>query len=336
MKKSNPLILAYVRITLSKVYNFNVLRPAPFQDYSILDFGCSDGFLSESIALLGAKQVVGVDSSQDNIVQANKHKESDARLLNLSYVHADTPESFLKNHWNQTPFDVVYSGGVAEQIEDLQSYIKTCCLLLAPGGSIFISTVNRTITSFFWTIIIERVLFLAPKGSYAWSKYVQPQELIALMESNSVFTKEVSGLTFSSTSGQWIMTSDLSSNYIIWARKELTSLPPARAKVLVDYDDNIQVKTKETELTIKQQSGVKEEELKNNNIKVESIQKSQVKTTESVLPNTNNETNLNVGLKPDNNTVKEAEIASKEESSKRKKQLKALKKQIYKPTKKKN
>jgi 2-polyprenyl-6-hydroxyphenyl methylase/3-demethylubiquinone-9 3-methyltransferase len=52
-----------------------------------------------------------------------------------------------------------------------------------PGGSLFLSTINRTTKSYMQAIVgAEYILGLVPPGTHQWDKFVQPTELQVLLQ----------------------------------------------------------------------------------------------------------------------------------------------------------
>lgn len=55
--------------------------------------------------------------------------------------------------------------------------------LFQPGGSIFLTTLNRTTASWIGSIILaEKVLKILPNNTHDWEKYIKPQELKLMLE----------------------------------------------------------------------------------------------------------------------------------------------------------
>lgn len=61
--------------------------------------------------------------------------------------------------------------------------LQCCGETLKPGGSIFITTLNKTFPSWFGGIIAaEHVLKLLPTGTHDWNKFITPVEIQRLLE----------------------------------------------------------------------------------------------------------------------------------------------------------
>lgn len=59
--------------------NFNPVKP--LEGKKCLDIGCGGGFLSESLARLGAN-VIGIDATKNSIDKAKNHLNKDSELKN--------------------------------------------------------------------------------------------------------------------------------------------------------------------------------------------------------------------------------------------------------------
>ena len=71
-------------------------------------------------------------------------------------------------------FDAVVASEVVEHVENPALFVRTCCSLAKEGGSILVTTENRTALSYVAAIFVaERVLGLLPVGTHDW--YVRPQ-----------------------------------------------------------------------------------------------------------------------------------------------------------------
>lgn len=58
---------------------------------------------------------------------------------------------------------------------------------LQPGGSLFITTPNRTLYSWLSVIIIGETFNLIPKGTHELEKFICPHELQSILEINCKF-----------------------------------------------------------------------------------------------------------------------------------------------------
>jgi len=55
--------------------------------------------------------------------------------------------------------------------------------LLKPGGSIFITTINKTLVSWFGAIVIaEYILNFIPRGTHEWNKFIPPHQVQHILD----------------------------------------------------------------------------------------------------------------------------------------------------------
>lgn len=126
---------------------------------------------------------------------------------------------------------------------------------MQPGGSLFITTINKTKLSYALAIVVaEQLLRIVPRGTHDWEKFISPEELERLLESSESlpfqhggvgggwFTKRkvsltwcscvispssdgftvqsVQGMMYSPLSGAWSWTDSTAINYALHAVKE--------------------------------------------------------------------------------------------------------------------
>jgi ubiquinone biosynthesis O-methyltransferase len=159
----------------------------------VLDAGCAVGLFSEAIAKEGA-EVVGIDPGASLIKVANEHKLETLKShpdLKITYLE-ESIEEHAKNHEGE--YDVVVASEVIEHVEDPDRFIKNCMKTLKPGGSISITTLNRTITSFLLAqLLMSWILDIIPRYSHSWSRFIKPEEVEELFEKYGGHKTHLSG-----------------------------------------------------------------------------------------------------------------------------------------------
>ena len=69
--------------------------------------------------------------------------------------------------------------------------------LLRPGGSLFISTINRTPQAFFGAIVAaEYLLRLVPRGTHEYARLIRPAELARAARAAGLELRELAGLEY--------------------------------------------------------------------------------------------------------------------------------------------
>ena len=79
----------------------------------------------------------------------------------------------------------------------------------------FVATLNKTLKSYVFAIVgAEYVLKWLPIGTHDWEKFLTPEELIKIGETNNLNIKKLDGMNFNILNDQWKISSDKSVNYI--------------------------------------------------------------------------------------------------------------------------
>ena len=101
---------------------------------------------------------------------------------------------------------------------NVSAFVAAAASLVAPGGILCLSTLNRTAKSFALAIVgAEYVLRWLPRGTHRWEQFVTPLELTgALRRAGFVVTAE-RGMSFDPLRREWRLADDLSVNYFLAA-----------------------------------------------------------------------------------------------------------------------
>jgi 2-polyprenyl-6-hydroxyphenyl methylase/3-demethylubiquinone-9 3-methyltransferase len=110
---------------------------------------------------------------------------------------------------------------VIEHVADSQAFIELLAGLVRPGGMVVLSTINRTIKSYFYAIFVaEHVLRLLPRGTHQWRKFLTPEEIRIWMQAYGLEVVNVSGATLNLRTREMQLSSDVSVNYLLASRPE--------------------------------------------------------------------------------------------------------------------
>ena len=157
---------------------------------SMLDVGCGGGLLSEALTRQGA-QVVGVDASPGNVAAARLHAQSQG--VTVDYRLGE-PTAVLSP---QERFDVVLALEVVEHVSNVPAFLATAAACLAPGGILFVSTIDRTVKSFVVAIVgAEYLLRVLPRGTHQWSMFVRPDELSNALAPAGLQRRDLRGMRY--------------------------------------------------------------------------------------------------------------------------------------------
>ncbi|XP_077977280.1 ubiquinone biosynthesis O-methyltransferase, mitochondrial-like [Glandiceps talaboti] len=190
--------------------------PLPLQGYRVLDVGCGGGILSEPLGRLGAN-VTGIDLSEELIDVAELHSLHDPLVTqNVKYV-CGAIEDLLATEMEN--YDAVVASEVLEHIVDLRSFVEVCCDMVKPGGSLFITSINKTAMAYALAVVAAETFNIVPKGSHEWDKLVSLQELEALLEGNGFQVRLVHGSIYNPVCKKWSWIPSTSGNFAVHAVK---------------------------------------------------------------------------------------------------------------------
>ena len=187
---------------------FGKSGPAPLAGVRILDIGCGAGLLCEPLARRGAR-VTGVDPSTGNVPAARIHAARER--LAIDY-RVGEPEAALRD---DERFDVVLLLEVVEHVDDPAGLVGRAARHVAPGGLLFVSTIDRTWRSFAFAIVgAEYVFRVLPRGTHDWRRFVRPRELAAAAEEAGLELADLRGMHYLPVLHRASWTRDTSVNYI--------------------------------------------------------------------------------------------------------------------------
>ena len=206
LHRLNPVRLGFVRDAIDAHWGV-AGAGKPLAGKSALDVGCGAGLLCEPLARLGAG-VTGVDAAPENVAAASAHAEG--RGLDLRYMAGEVGALDIGQ------FDLVTSMEVIEHVADKAAFVAALAARLAPGGLMVISTPNRTLKSRLLLVDGAEKLGMIPRGTHHWDHFIQPDELVALLNDAGLSVTTTRGIAFSPTKGLHL-SDDLSLNYILAA-----------------------------------------------------------------------------------------------------------------------
>ena len=206
LHKFNPIRIEYIKNTI--IEHFSIANSKkPLKNLSLLDIGCGGGLLSEPMCKLGAI-VTGIDASRKNIDIAKMHAKKNKFKIN--YLTAPPEKISIKKK-----FDIILNMEIVEHVSDLNYFIKSCTKLLKRNGLMFISTINRTLKSYLFTIVgAEYILKWLPVGTHDWNLFVKPDELIKISVKYNLKLNQIHGMIYNPLLDQWKTGKDSSVNYI--------------------------------------------------------------------------------------------------------------------------
>jgi 2-polyprenyl-6-hydroxyphenyl methylase / 3-demethylubiquinone-9 3-methyltransferase len=192
LHRLNPARLGYIRRQLDAHLGGDRASFRPLVGKRALDVGCGAGLLAEPLARLGAA-VTALDAAPENIAAAKLHAEGQG--LGIDY-RAGGIEQLTGER-----FDLVTCLEVIEHAADPAALIAGLAKALADDGLLILSTPNRTLLSRLALITIGEGTGRIPKGTHDWSRFLRPEELIALLETAGMRVIDRTGLGLSPGKG---------------------------------------------------------------------------------------------------------------------------------------
>ena len=194
----------------------------------VLDVGCGGGLLTEALADLGAK-VTGLDAGEAPLAVARAHAAARGRAEAIDYV-AGTAESFLAaggtaGEADGQPaaagaFDVVTCMETLEHVPDAASAVSALAALTAPGGDVFLATINRTAKAFALAIVgAEHLLRILPKGTHRYADLIRPAELARACRNAGLEVVDIVGVAYNPFTRRCRLVRDVGVNYMLHARR---------------------------------------------------------------------------------------------------------------------
>jgi 2-polyprenyl-6-hydroxyphenyl methylase/3-demethylubiquinone-9 3-methyltransferase len=183
---------------LRTLHDLNPLRTRLVIDWTqpggkaCVDVGCGAGLLTESLARAGAR-MTGIDLAIAAIDVARLHQHESA-VPDIRYLVSDAaalaaaePEAFA----------VVCCLELIEHVPDPAGLMLACRRLAAPGGSVVISSVNRSVRSWLTAIVGgEYLTGLVPKGTHRYDQLIRPAELDRWARQAGLSLEAITGIDY--------------------------------------------------------------------------------------------------------------------------------------------
>ena len=180
----------------------------------VVDVGCGGGILSESLAVQGAV-VTGIDVAEKALSVARLHLHESG--CSVDYQHA-TAESWADQHPSSA--DVVTCMEMLEHVPDPASVVSACANMLATGGHLFMSTLNRNAAAFAVAILGgEHISRIIPKGTHQYDRFIKPSELCNWLRASGMKAEDISGIHYNPLERTARTGGHVQVNYLIHAIK---------------------------------------------------------------------------------------------------------------------
>lgn len=180
----------------------------------VVDVGCGGGILTEAMAESGAT-VTGIDMAEGPLTVARLHQVESG--VAVDYLRT-TAEQLAEQRRGE--FDVVTCLEMLEHVPDPFEVIRSCRMLVKPGGDIFFSTINRNPKSFVFAIVgAEYVLKLLPAGTHEYRKFIRPSELDAWAREAGLELVSSIGMLYNPFTREYSLGDNLDVNYLMHFRR---------------------------------------------------------------------------------------------------------------------
>jgi 2-polyprenyl-6-hydroxyphenyl methylase / 3-demethylubiquinone-9 3-methyltransferase len=187
-----------------------VVEHASLTGARALDVGCGGGLLSEALSRKGAR-VTGIDLAPGMVEVARLHAAEEG--LGIDYRVAAAEELAASGVQS---FDVVTCMEMLEHVPQPDHMLATLATLVRPGGSLFVSTLNRNLKAFLLAIVgAEYVLKLLPRGTHEYDRLIRPSELARWARAAGLVPRAMAGIELNPYTETCRLTRDPSVNYLV-------------------------------------------------------------------------------------------------------------------------
>lgn len=180
---------------------------------SAIDVGCGGGLVTEPLARLGAT-ATGLDVTEENLAAARAHAAAAGLDVDYRLGAAETLAAAGER------YDLVVSLEVVEHTPDPDAFLEAVATLVAPGGLLVVSTINRTLKSLALAkVAAEYVLRWLPPGTHDWRRFPKPSEVARPLRRAGLSIERVEGVVYQPLTDEWRLAADPSVNYMLSATR---------------------------------------------------------------------------------------------------------------------
>lgn len=210
-----PVRIDYILQSMRRQNHRNAAYEMPLGQASlagvrVLDIGCGGGILAEPMARLGAN-VTAIDATAEAVEAAKTHLAMGP--LQIDYRHCTAEELAEEIGRTADNFDLIYASEVIEHVTDRQLFAEAIAAMLAPNGTVVITTINRSLPALmFAKFALEYVVKLVPAGTHDPKKFVKPAELRSEFGAVGIVLDDLTGFV-PTLAGGFRQSGNLSINY---------------------------------------------------------------------------------------------------------------------------
>ncbi|MFP4154538.1 MAG: bifunctional 2-polyprenyl-6-hydroxyphenol methylase/3-demethylubiquinol 3-O-methyltransferase UbiG [Halothiobacillaceae bacterium] len=195
-----------------------ILEHASLDGQRVLDVGCGGGILTCALAEAGA-ECTGIDLAADTLEAARVHARE--AHLDIDYRLEDVLELAGRvTRGEEAPWDVVTCLEMLEHVPEPAQVVTALGQLVAPGGWVFLSTINRNPKSWLHAIVgAEYILRLVPRGTHRHDRFIRPAELAGWCRAAALDPRDIRGLSYNPVTRHYHLGTDVDVNYLMACRR---------------------------------------------------------------------------------------------------------------------
>ena len=206
LHKMNPVRLSFLQQHTKTLVNMQAL-----------DVGCGGGIFACALAKAGA-MVTGLDTSAESIQAATAHAKM--HDLAITYKQQTLLEYAVTRQHHAPSVDLVCALELLEHVLDPEQICIQAASVLNTDGLFLVSTINRSMHSYLFGIIAaEYLLGWNKPGTHSYSSFVRPSELIGFARKRGLELVSLQGITFSTQTQSFSLSTDVRINYIALFKK---------------------------------------------------------------------------------------------------------------------
>lgn len=180
----------------------------------VADIGCGGGLLAEALARSGA-QVTAIDLAPAMIEVARLHAAGEGLTIDYRLQSVEALRDAARER-----FEVVTCMEMLEHVPQPAQVVQGLAELLRPGGTLFVSTINRNLRAFLLAIVgAEYLARLLPRGTHEYERLIRPAELAQWARAAGLELLDLAGLEYDPITRLTRLTDDPAVNYLAQLRK---------------------------------------------------------------------------------------------------------------------
>ncbi len=193
----NILRQKYILDRAAKHFKMRDDDPAPLYGKTLLDVGCGESPIGQFLALSGA-DITAIDSNPGMVAAAEAAAITFGAPITF---HAVGPEKLL----NTRRYDIILALDILEDSDDAAKLVWVLRQILAPGGLIIFSHINRRPRAWLYHILLSGYIYGRTKrNARHFKRFHTPAMLETLAQAAGLRITHIQGLRFSMARQAWV------------------------------------------------------------------------------------------------------------------------------------